>query len=218
MGPGGGDVQRKLLGYLLIGLVVVIISRVTVYGAVLLIWYLGYLLLRAVRIDVDFLTSISIAPAVGFTTIVLLIHALSWLRWPLSAGYWFVALIVVLLSLTDDYYLYQKPPKSSVYGMLLGVSLSLLPKLPFFNIPAYPGAVGHDAIFHAYKAFEIIKEDTVFIKHYPPGFKGILHYPAGYHSIVAFLSLASGSNVPNAMLALKVFTWILIPLGTFAAS
>jgi len=211
------DVKRLL--YLSLIVPIALISRVNVYGTIALIWCLGYVVLTITAPDLDFLIRVSLGPALGFAVIVLLIHILSWLRAPLSLGYWIAAFIALAAGLAAS--TCRSSPKNitlSVYGVALAIALSVLPKLPFFSVPAYPGAVGHDAIFHAYKAFEMIKEDTVFIKHFPPGFSGIVTYPAGYHSLVVFLSLSSGCNVPCSMLALKVFTWVLIPLGTFAAA
>lgn len=195
--------------------IIALLARENVYATVFLILYLGFLIVRVGR-GYSFNIQLAVAPAIGFSVIIPTMHILSLLGLSLSLAYPIISITAVALSVVVP--LKYKGDRRTILAIVGAISVSILPKLPFFRVPAYPGAVGHDAVFHAYKSLEVIKENTLFIHHFPPGFEGIVSYPAGYHSIIAFVSITSGVSVAEGMLAIKELTWMLIPLGTYAAA
>lgn len=201
-----------------LALAVIVISKLSPYLILLIPWYLGFLIAgRGENLDPIF--RLSVSPAIGFGIIIFLMHVLSWLGLSLHLAYpIMIALTLITSLMSPPAGLKKDVPKPVLIGMGTALFLSFIIKLPFFRVPAYPGAVGRDAVFHAYKSLEILKENTLFIKSAPPGFHGIITYPAGYHSIIAFLANSSDINVAEAMLILKIFTWIFIPPGTYAAA
>ncbi|GAB6102161.1 hypothetical protein JCM16138_13840 [Thermococcus atlanticus] len=201
-----------------LGLVLILASRLSPYMTLLIPWYLGFLIVSR-KGNLDPLLRLSVSPAIGLAVIIFLMHILSWLGISLGLAYIIVVILTLAISLlAPSTGLRGDVSKSALAGMTTALFLSFVIKLPFFRVPAYPGAVGRDAVFHAYKSLEILRENTLFIKSAPPGFHGIITYPAGYHSIIVFLAKGGGINVAEAMLILKIFTWIFIPLGTYAAA
>ena len=209
--------ELRILNITLV-LIAVMLSKLTPYLTLLLPCYLGFMLVKDVK-GLDGISRLSISPAVGLAITIFLMHILSWLGLSLSLAYPILAVLTVTISLlVPPIKLKQNAPGYATGGVVISLFLSFIIKIPFFRVPAYPGAVGRDAVFHAYKSLEILKENTIFIKSAPLGFTGIITYPAGYHSIVAFLSGTTGITVAESMLILKILTWIFIPLGTYAAA
>ena len=198
-------------------LVVLILGLLNPYFSILVTWYLGFLILK----DRPPMWRITMGPAVGMGVVIITVHMVSLLKLPLEAS-----VVAVYLMTFAAWWISDKRPLALSWGRLslvdrLSLSASILLsaglKIPFLGIPSYSSAP-KDPIFHAYKTWEIIGEGTVFITHKPISFSGILTYPAGYHSLVAWISLASGGEVPFSMMALKLFTWVLLPLGTYMAA
>ncbi|AEO13949.1 hypothetical protein [Thermococcus sp. AM4] len=194
------------------------LGLVSPYFSILVIWYLGFLVL-------DWLPPLwrlALGPAVGMGIVIFVVHITSivgfsiWLTVPV------VYLITLLLWWKDSKgsslsSMWNEIPLIDRLFLSISVFLSAGLKIPFLSIPSYSSAP-KDPVFHAYKTWEILKEGTIFIKHAPISFSGILTYPAGYHSLVAWISLVSGVKVPFSMMSLQLFTWIFLPLGTYLAS
>jgi len=206
--------------YLIITLCIIMLSKTIPYLTLLLPWYLGFLIISGDR-NIGIIFKLAVSPALGFGIVIFLMHILSWLNLSLTFAYPILAILIVGISIFISSTTLEPgidTDKVTIIGIFTAIFLSFIIKIPFFRVPAYPGAVGRDAVFHAYKALEILKEDTLFIKTAPLGFHGITTYPAGYHSIIVFLATATGINIARAMLIVKIFTWIFIPLGTYAAT
>ncbi|ASJ03135.1 hypothetical protein A3L09_07655 [Thermococcus profundus] len=210
--------RTKALNVVL-ALSVVVISKLEPHLTLLLPCYLGFMLVRNIK-DLDSISKFSISPAVGLGVTIFLIHILSWLRLSLRLAYPILAFLVIVISLLVHPVKVRRDVSIfAISGVGISLLLSFGIKIPFFEVPTYPAGVSRpDAVFHAYKSLEILMENTLFIKNVPSGFDDIIAYPSGYHSIVAFLSGATGITVAKAMLILKIYTWIFIPLGTYAAA
>jgi len=196
-------------------ILLIFFSSASPYGSLFMLWCLGFLSMRGFDLE----TRLLMGPAAGFTLVIILMHVVSFTGFSLSTVVFAAYSLLLILSATESW---REAPNFrgidsfTVAILIFSVLLSAGIKLPFLQIPSYPGGVGSDSIFHAYKSHEILAEGTVFIKRNPLNLPMFLSYPAGYHSLIAFISLASGSAVPLSMKALKLFVWILLPLGTYA--
>lgn len=197
-------------------LIILVLGLLNPYFSILVTWYLGFLVLMGKPV----LWRITLGPAVGMGLVIVTVHVVSLFRLPLETS-----IVAVYLMTFAAWWISDKKPLALSWGRLslvdrLSLSASILLsaglKAPFIKIPSYSSA--NDLIFHAYKTWEIIREGTVFITHKPISFSGILTYPAGYHSLIAWISLASGSEVPFSMMAFQFFTWVFLPLGTYLAA
>jgi len=194
------------------------LGMVSPYFSILVIWYLGLLAL-------DWLPPLwrlGLGPAVGMGIVIVTTHLISLIGLPL----WMSVPVIYFLTLFFWLKRSNKVSLLTIWGdvplidrlfLLVSVFLSAGFKIPVLAIPAYSSAP-KDPIFHAYKAWEILREGTIFIRHKPIEFSGILNYPAGYHSLISWISLTSGVEVPFSMEALKIFTWVFIPLGSYLAA
>ncbi|MBO8174828.1 MAG: hypothetical protein H0Z18_06175 [Thermococcus sp.] len=201
-----------------IAVIFILLSKLSPYLTLLLPWYLGFLIISKNNTP-EHIVRISVAPAIGLGFIIVLIHVLSWFNISLSFVYPIMVILTIGMSFLTPLGFQLKIKRKIILGLAIALILSLVVKIPFEEIPAYPGAVGVDAVYHAYKSLEMIKEDTVFISHTPLDFPdNIKNYPAGYHSIVVFISLTHDINVAQAMRILKLFTWIFLTLGTYSAT
>jgi len=202
----------------LLSILTVLLAKLNPYLSLLLPWYLGFLMIS--EEDFNFIEKLALAPALGLGAIIFIMHILSWLRVSLRYSYPIIVLLVIALSLAKQLKLEVSGiDRTMILGLLIAVFLSVGIKVPFAQIPAYPGAVGRDAVFHAYKSLEILKESTLFISHVPSyASNAIKTYPAGYHSIITWIAIVSKDNVGHAMLVLKLFTWFILPLATYAVT
>ncbi|WP_461865587.1 DUF6541 family protein [Thermococcus sp.] len=201
---------------LILALCIIMLSKTVPYLTLLLPWYLGFLLISGE--DMDTISKLAVSPALGLGIVIIIMHILSWLNISLPFAYSLLAILTIGASLLVSPITSIDRDRFTIIGICIALFLSFIVKLPFFRVPAYPSSIRTDAIFHAYKSLEILKENTLFIKTAPLGFHGIITYPAGYHSIVVFLANTTSINVAEAMLIMKIFTWIFIPLGTYAAT
>ncbi|NPB04436.1 MAG: hypothetical protein GXO39_08525, partial [Thermotogae bacterium] len=165
---------------------------------------------------------LALAPAFGSAVVIIAMHILSWVHLSLKLSIPLIYGLIILFWVRMEerkplILLWREIPWTERTLLAVSILLSACLKIPFLRIPSYPGAVGSDALFHAYKSWEILRENTIFISH-GPMFGGIIRYPAGYHSLVVWVSLASNVEVPFAMMVLQFFTWFLLPLGTYAAA
>ena len=208
--------NQRILSIVL-AMVIVLLSKLDPHLTLLLPWYLGFLIISKDD-ELELIVRISVAPAVGLGLVIVLIHVLSWLGISLSLAYPIMAILTMVMSLFVPFKFYRIK-RNIVVGVAIALILAFVIKLPFEEIPAYPGSVRTDAVYHAYKSLEIIKEDTVFISNTPLNFPdSIRTYPAGYHSIVVFISLTHDITVAQAMRILRLLTWIFLPLGTYSAA
>ncbi|WP_456365283.1 hypothetical protein [Thermococcus sp.] len=206
---------RTALVGLAAAILLIFLSSASPYGSLLMLWYLGFLSMRGFELE----TRLLLGPAAGFVVAIILMHAVSFTGLSLSTVVFVAYFLLLILSATENWeeaLNFGRIDRFAVAILIFSVLFSAGMKLPFLQIPSYPGGVGSDSIFHAYKSQEILAEGTVFIKRNPLNLPMFLSYPAGYHSLIAFISLASGSTVPLSMKALKLFVWILLPLGTYA--
>ena len=208
--------NQRILGIVL-AMVIVLLSKLSPHLTLLLPWYLGFLIISRDN-KLELIVRISVAPAVGLGLVIVLIHVLSWFGFSLSFAYPIMVILTMVMPFFVPFKFYRIK-RNIVVGVAIALILAFVIKLPFEEIPAYPGAVGADAVYHAYKSLEIIKEDTVFISNPPLNFPdSIRTYPAGYHSIIVFISLAHNIIVAQAMRILRLLTWIFLPLGTYSAT
>ncbi|WP_456398263.1 hypothetical protein [Palaeococcus sp. (in: euryarchaeotes)] len=198
--------------------IIPILGLINPYFSFFVVWYLGLMLLRIE----DPGLRLALAPAFGSAVVIITMHVLSWahLSLKLSIPIIYGTILFLWVSRKERkplILLWRRIPSMERTLLAVSLLLSACLKIPFLRIPSYPGAVGSDALFHAYKSWEILREETVFISN-ETVIKGIIRYPAGYHSLVAWISLASNVEVPFAMMVIKFFTWLLLPLGTYAAA
>ncbi len=198
--------------------IILLLGLINPYFSFFVVWYLGLMLFRIE----DPGLRLALSPAFGSAVIIITMHALSWAHLSLKLSIPIVYGMILLLWASGEekkplILLWRKIPLVERTLLAVSILLSAGLKIPFLRIPSYPGAVGSDALFHAYKSWEILREGTIFISN-EPIVKGIIRYPAGYHSLVAWVSLASNVEVPFAMMVIKFFTWFLLPLGTYAAT
>lgn len=197
--------------------VIVLLSKLSPHLTLLLPWYLGFLILSKDD-ELELTVRISVAPAIGLGLVIVLIHVLSWFGISLSLAYPIMVILTMMMSPFVPFK-FHRIKGDVIVGIAIALILAFVIKLPFEEIPAYPGAVGADVVYHAYKSLEIIKENTVFISNSPLNFPdNIRTYPAGYHSIIVFISLAHDITVAQAMRILRLLTWIFLPLGTYSAT
>ncbi len=199
-------------------ILILVLGLVSPYFSILIPWYLGILVLESKPA----VWRLTLGPAVGIGIVIVTAHLVSLLRLPL----WMSVPAVYFITLL---FWFKRPSKASLLEiwknissmdrlfLSLSVFLSAGIKAFFLQVPAYSSAP-RDPIFHAYKAWEILREETIFIRDNPLGFSGFLTYPAGYHALISWVSLASRVEVPFAMEALKLFTWVFIPLGSYIAA
>ncbi|AHF80281.1 DUF6541 family protein [Thermococcus paralvinellae] len=199
----------------LLSILTVLLAKLNPYLSLLLPWYLGFLMIS--EEDFDFIEKLALAPALGLGVVIFIMHILSWLKVSLRYSYPIIVLLVIALSLARELKLELSAiDRTTIFGLLIAVFLSVGIKIPFLHVPPY---YGKDTIFHAYKLLEIMKENSLFISQIPSYAPiGIRTYPAGYHSILAWIILLTNIPIPTAMLCFRVFIWLLLPLATFIVS
>lgn len=190
-----------------ISIILLLLGRVNPYFSVLLPVFLG-LNLSSYIFD-SFPYRIGIAGAIGFSVLILVAYILSILGTGLSP---LIHVMLIITALTFDFHKYAKISKDealTLRKLMLIVGLIAIIKVLILKMPTDTV----DSVFHAYKVQYILKYQSLFPPKVPVF--NVLSYPAGYHTIVTWVVLLSGDLIPHAMLVVRVWSWILIALGTY---
>ncbi|NJE42280.1 DUF6541 family protein [Thermococcus sp. GR6] len=191
----------------LISIALLLLGRLNPYLSILLLMFLGLNL--SSYIFNSFQNRIGIAGAIGFSVLILVAYILSILGIGLS---YLIYVMPIITALTFDSHKYAKISKDEALTLgklmfivgLIAIIKVLILKMPTDTV---------DSVFHAYKVQYILKYQSLFPPKVPVF--NMLSYPAGYHTIVTWVVLLSGDLIPHAMLVVRVWSWILIVLGTY---
>jgi len=160
---------------------------------------------------------IPLAPAVGFSILILMMYADSALKIGLTST---VVIYNVMTLALASYLCFNSSNKYTLKSQditdVLAIAIPIL-FIVLVHWVAYTYPTDNvDNLFHATKIEYIMKYNSMYPKTVP--IFDILTYPGGYHSIVAYIISVTKINIPTAMKTFRILAWSLFSLGVYLFS